>query len=149
MSTKKVYIEMVAFLESHKDSKVADILKSNEFIEIIEAKKNSNCVLKDANDKVVAIFCYYHKQWELLSKVEYGSKASSATGFNTMCKIGVNKWTKQQNDAKKAKANLLDEVAEGKLDPKDINPRLDTIENARNKIDMKDAPKGTKEAPKV
>lgn len=149
MSTKKVFIEMVAFLESQKDSKISDILKSEKFLDLIVAKKNAHTVLKDKNDKVVAIFCYYHKQWELLSEVEYGSKASSATGFNTMCKIGVNKWTKQQSVAKNAKSELLMEVASGELDPKDLTARIDEIEDARNSIDMKDAPKGTKEMPKV
>jgi len=149
MSTKKVYLEMIAFLESHKDSKISDVLKMEEFKDIIVAKKNSNTILKDENGKVFAIFCWYHKQWELLSEVEYGSKASHHSGFNTMCKIGVNKWTKAQSVAKSEKSKLLDLVASGELDPKDISSRLDEIENQRNKVDMKDAPKGSKEEPKL
>lgn len=149
MSTKKVFLDLVEFLESQKDAKISDILKSDEFKDIITAKKNATTVLKDKNDKVIAIFCYYHKQWELLSEVEYGTKVSSATGYNQMCKIGVNKWTKQQSDAKKAKAELLDLVAEGKVEPSEISSRVDKIENKRNSIDMEGAPKGTKDVPQV
>lgn len=149
MSTKKVFIEMVAYLESHKDSKIADILKTEEFLELIVAKKNSNTVLKDENDNIVAIYCWYHKRWELLSEVEYGSKASHHTGYNTMCKIGVNKWTKQQATAKAAKSELLDKVAEGEVEVKDVQKLIDEIEDARNAIDMKDAPKGTKTMPSL
>lgn len=149
MSTKKVFIELVQYLESQKDSKIADILKAEEFLELIVAKKNANTVLKDENDNVVAIFCYYHKRWELLSEVEYGSKASHHTGYNTMCKIGVNKWTKQQAVAKTAKADLLDEVAAGDVEVKDVAAKLDEIEDARNAIDMTDAPKGSKKLPLV
>ncbi|MGI9568168.1 MAG: hypothetical protein ACR2PH_00100 [Desulfobulbia bacterium] len=148
MSTKKVYVEMVAFLEAHKDSKIADVLKSEAFIDIIEAKKNTQCVLKNDKGEITHIFCYYHKQWEKLADVEYGKKASHPTGFNTMCKIGVNKWTKQYNDSKKAKAELLDLVATGELDPKDIPTRIEEIDAARNAVDMSDAPKGMKEMPK-
>ena len=149
MSTKKVFIEMIAFLESHKDSKISEILKSDEFKELVVAKKNGNTVLKDKDDNVVAIFCYYHKQWELLSEVEYGSKASHHTGYNTMCKIGVNKWTKQQAVAKTAKGDLLEQVAEGEVEATDVAELLSKIEDARNSIDMTDAPKGTKEMPKL
>lgn len=149
MSTKKVYAELVAFLESNKDKKVNDILSSEEFKDIITAKKNHSTVLKDEQGNVKAIFCYYHKQWELLSEVEYGAKASSPSGYNTMCKIGVNKWTKQWNDAKKEKAELLDLVAEGKVKPEEIQERIGEIDKKRDRIDAEDMPKGTKKEPKV
>jgi len=149
MSTKKVFIELVEYLESHKDSKIGDILTSEAFKDIITAKKNTTTVLKDENDNVIAIFCYYHKQWELLKDVEYGTKVSSATGFNTMCKIGVNKWTKQHNDAKKAKAELLDQVASGEIKPQDVAQLVNDIDRKRDTIDKENMPKGTKETPKV
>ena len=139
---------MLAFLQENKDKKVSAVLDSAEFKELIEAKKQGNAVLKDANGNVTHIFCYYHKQWENVKEVEYGKKKNSHTGLNTMCKIGVNKWTKQQNDAKKAKAELLEKVGAGKVDPKEISSRLEKIEAARNAINMEDAPKGTKEVPK-
>lgn len=148
MATKKVFIELINYLNEHKGKTVESILESADFKEIIEAKKNANTVIKDANGKVTHIFCYYHKQWEELKSVPYGKKASSHTGFNTMCKVGVNKWTKQQNDAKKAKGELLEKVAEGEVQPSDIAKQLESIENARNAIDMKDAPKGSKVEPK-
>jgi len=149
MSTKKVFIELVHYLETNKDLKISDVLKAEEFLELIVAKKNANTVLKDLNDNVVAIFCYYHKRWELLSEVEYGSKVSHWSGFNTMCKIGVNKWTKQQAVAKQAKVDLLDSVAEGKVQVADVSTLIDEIENARNAIDMVGAPKGSKKLPLI
>ena len=146
MSTKKVYLEMVAFLEAHKDLKCGDILKSDDFQELITAKKTSQCTLKNDKGEITRIFCYYHKQWE--SVEHYGKKASHPTGFNTMCKVGTNKWTKQYNDSKKQKAELLDLVATGELDPKDIPTKIEEIDLARVAIDMTDAPKGYKEMPK-
>jgi len=143
MSTKKVFIELIAFLETKKDSKISDILKSDAFKDLILAKKNGNTVLKDQNDNIVAIFCWYHKKWELLFEVEYGSKASHHTGLNTMCKIGVNLWTKQQAEAKKAKAELLDKVADGEVEVKDVAQLVSDIEDERNLILLTNAPKGT------
>lgn len=146
MSTKKQFVELLSFLEKNKSSKVSDIL--SQVAEMCEAKKNHTTVIKDDNGKVTHIFCYYHKQWEDVSKVEYGKKASSATGLNTMCKVGVNKWTKQQSDAKNAKAELLDKVVSGEAKAENVKQQLDEIELKRVKIDMADAPKGTKEMPK-
>ncbi len=143
MSTKKAFVTLVALLEQNKDKKVSSILE--QVRELTQAKKNVSTVRKNAAGKITHIFCYYHKQWEDIKIAEYGSKASSATGLNTMCKVGVNKWTKQQSVAKNAKTDLLDEVATGKVKPEDIKKRLDEIEVNRNKIDMKDAPAGTKE----
>ncbi len=143
MSTKKAFVELVAFLQTNKEKKIKDII--DQVIEMTDAKKNASTVRKDENDKITHIFCYYHKQWEEIAKVAYGAKASSATGLNTMCKIGVNKWTKQQSVAKNAKTELLDLVAEGKVKTNDIPKRLEAIESARVKIDMEKAPKGTKE----
>ena len=143
MSTKKVFIELIAFLETQKDSKISDILKTEEFKELVIAKKNGNTVLKDQNENIVAIFCWYHKRWELLFEVEYGSKASHHTGLNTMCKIGVNLWTKQQAVAKVAKTELLDKVADGEVEVKDIAELVSDIENARNRIITDNQPNGT------
>lgn len=147
MATKKMFVELVSFLEQNKDKKISDILETVK--DMTMAQKQASTVIKDKDGNITHVFCYYHKQWENIKEVEYGKKKSHHTGLNTMCKIGVNKWTKQQAVAAKAKAALLEEVAEGNVKPQDIQIKLDEIENNRNKIDMKDAPQGTKEAPKA
>ena len=37
--------------------------------------------IKDADGNVIAIYCYYHKKWELVEHIEYGKKANTATGL--------------------------------------------------------------------
>ncbi len=147
MSTKQAYVEIIDFLERNKSKNVNEILETVK--QMTESKKHNETVLYDDKGAPFAIFCYYHKQWELLSEVEYGKKKSSKSGFNTMCKIGTNQWTKQQSEAKKAKASMLDEVAKGKIKPQDINSRLEQIEKDRLRIEMKGAPKGTKAQPQL
>lgn len=140
MSIKKVYEELVQLLESNKDVKVKTIL--DKVYLLCESKKPTTTHLCDKEGNVVAIFCYYHKQWELLSEVEYGSKANSTTGFNTMCKIGTSKWTKAQRDADKAKSQMLADVASGKVEPSSILKLSEDIEASRKVMDTTDMPIG-------
>jgi hypothetical protein len=140
MSIKKVYEELVQLLESNKDVKVKTIL--DKVYLLCESKKSTTTHLCDKEGNVIAIFCYYHKQWELLSEVEYGSKANSTTGFNTMCKIGTSKWTKAQRDAEKAKSQMLSDVANGKVDPSTILKLSEDIEASRKLMDTTDMPIG-------
>lgn len=149
MSTKKQFVELLQFLEQNSDKKVNTIL--DKVREMTMSQKRSETVLYADEEKseVVAIFCYYHKRWELLSEVEYGAKKHSASGYNTMCKEGVNAWTKQQSEAKKAKAELLDAVANGEVDPKDLKPRLEQIEIDRLKVVPRTDGHGTEEQPQL
>ena len=141
MSTiKKPYEDIVKFLEANENKKVSSIL--GDILLMCESKKQSSTVIKNADDKVIAIYCYYHKQWELLKDVPYGSKANSTSGYNTMCKVGVSKWTKAQRDAKNSLANMLTQVSEGKVEPSDIAKLQQDIEDTRNKIDATDMPIG-------
>jgi len=131
MSTiKKSFEEIYNLLVSNKDKKVSSIM--NELLNLMETKQ------RDSNHRFVngklEIFCYYHKEWELLEQVEYGSKANSTTGYNTMCKVGVNCWTKQQRDFKTNKSELLDLLANGKLEVNDLKAKLDLLELEKDKI---------------
>ena len=132
MAIKKPFVDLVKLLESNKSKKVSEVLPL--ILEMAESKKQSNTFIKDANGKIVAIFCYYHKQWEILSEVEYGTKKNSTTGYNTMCKIGVNLWTKAQSTAKKSKEEILIGVSNGKIDPKTIVKLMEDVEVKRNTI---------------
>lgn len=140
MSIKKSYVKLVELLEANKDKKVSSILE--EVYSIAESKKQSSTSIVDSEGNVIAIYCYYHKQWELISETPYGSKANSKTGYNTMCKCGTSLWTKAQRDAKNAKAQLLEDVSSGKIQPSDILKLQDDIEAKRKTIDTTDMPKG-------
>lgn len=140
MTIKKQFVELVTFLETNKNKKVDTILE--QVLSMVESKKRDNTVLKDKDGNVIAIFCYYHKQWELLKDVSYGKKASSASGYNTMCKVGVSKWTKQQSTAKKSKEDILTQVQNGEIDPSEIKIKLDEVEVTRLLISEVDMPKG-------
>jgi hypothetical protein len=109
--------------------------------------RSSSKVLLDKNDKVTHIHCYYHEKWEDVAVAEYGKKASSPTGFSNMCKEGTAAWTKQQRDAKKAKDDLLAEVAAGTVKPADIQTQMEAIEKTRGKITVREDKHGTNDAP--
>jgi len=140
MSIKKAYIELVDFLETNSNKKVSTII--DEIIVMCESKTQSSTTMRDADNNVIAIFCYYHKQWELINEVEYGNKANSATGLNTMCKIGVSLWTKAQREAKKANAAILTGVIDGTIAREDIANEQLAIEAKRIAIDKTNLPKG-------
>lgn len=75
---------------------------------------------KDENGVVVAVKCYFHKLWMDPRVAEFGTKASSATGLNSMCKDGVAKWTKAKSEAKKAEAAILTRLTAGEITAEDI-----------------------------
>ena len=78
--------------------------------------------------------CFYFKKWMSPEDVEFGKKASSPTGLNSMCKAGVSAWTKQQRAAKAAKESLLTDVAAGEVEAADLGDALEAIEAARGEI---------------
>ena len=140
MNIKKPYVEVVEFLMANENKKVSSIL--GEILLMCESKKTDSTVIKDFDGNIVAIYCWYHRQWELLKDVPYGSKANSTSGYNTMCKVGVSKWTKAQRDAKQAFADLLTKVSKGEVEPADIVKLQQDIEAKRLLIDETDKPIG-------
>lgn len=132
MNTKKVYVELVDLLEANKDKKISTILE--QIYELTTSKQVSSTFLKDKSGKVTHIYCYYHKKFEPLSEVEYGAKKHSTTGFNSMCKEGVNQWTKQQRVAKQKEAELLDKVISKEISPDGIQEEKIKIEQERKSI---------------
>ncbi|AFV51080.1 hypothetical protein MS_01 [Vibrio phage VPMS1] len=107
-----------------------------QILALMEAKKGGSdkgsTFIKDAEGNVLAVYCYYHKKWELVEHIEYGKKANTATGLNTMCKVGVSCWSKQQRTYNKAKDELLVQMAEGK--DIDLAAELDKAEQARKEV---------------
>lgn len=129
---------IISFLNENAGKKVSSI--SDELMDMITTLKQTRGsetgknFYKDADGNVVAIYCYYHKQWELVSRIEYGKKASTAHGLNTMCKEGTSAWTKQQRDAAKAKEALLARVISGELAPDQLSAEQERIEHERKAI---------------
>ncbi|MEE8598979.1 MAG: hypothetical protein V3S69_05660 [Dehalococcoidales bacterium] len=126
---KKAYKEVIELLEANKNKKVSAIMP--QLLELVTAKVNTKTFKKDDEGNVTHIFCYYHKVWEDVTVAEYGAKKSSTTGLNTMCKEGVRQWSKQQRDAKKAKEQALEAIADGSLSSDDLAARLVEIEADR------------------
>ena len=140
MQIKKVFSDVNALLLANKDSLVADIMP--QLMLLMSAKVGGSEVgsthLKDDQGNVIAVFCYYHKCWELVSEHEYGSKAGTTTGLNSMCKLGVNAWTTQQRLAKKAKEQLLTKLQSGDLAIEDLAYEQELIERQRTNIVIAD-----------
>ncbi len=132
MNTKKQFEEIVAFLQANSNKKVSTILP--EILEMTKAKQQAKNFEVDEEGNVTRVFCYYHKVWEDVSECEYGAKKSSASGLNSMCKVGYNQWSKQQRDFKKAKDALLQQVADGDVEASELNKMLDDLEAERVSI---------------
>jgi len=119
MTIKKQYQEIISFLESNKNKKVASIL--SELKSMTESKVRTKTFVKDTDGNVIAIFCYFHKQFELVSKVPYGIKKTSTTGLNTMCKVGVKAWTKQQKSIKQVDGIILEKLVNDEIKKDEID----------------------------
>lgn len=132
MEIKKAYKELYELLEANANKKVSTILP--ELTKLMEAKTMKETVRYAEDGSVEAIFCYYHKEWELVSDVDYGTKKSSKSGLNTMCRVGANAWSKQQRDAKKANDELIAKVTSGEIDASELTSRKEAIEAERTKI---------------
>lgn len=136
MAIKKAYQDIVSHLEANPDKKVKAVLQ--DIIEMASAKvgggRNSDNVLRDADGNVIAVFCYYHKMYEPVADVEYGKKATSSTGLNSMCKEGTSHWTKQQREAKKAQEELLDKVMAGELAASDLEAARAEIDKTKKVV---------------
>lgn len=139
---KKAYAAIVTLIQENADKTVADILP--DVIALASAKTGAGggkatTFHRDDEGVVVAIFCYYHKKWEIVSEVDYGKKANSPSGLNSMCKEGVSHWTKQQREAKAAESALLTQVADGELAPADIPAEQERIaEEAKEVVARED-----------
>lgn len=132
MTIKKQFEELVALLEANKSKKVSTILP--EILELCSAKQQAKTFKLNEEGEVTHVYCYYHKQWEDVSECPYGTKKSSASGLNSMCKVGYNQWSKQQRDYKKAKEELLQQVADGEVLGGDVPGLLEELEEARTQI---------------
>ena len=129
---KKAFLEIHGLLLANEDKKVKTIM--DQVTALCSAKGAGGAatsILRNDAGEVVAILDYYFKKWLPVEFVEFGSKANSASGLNTMCKLGTSLWTKQQREFKKGKEELLNQVSAGEVLPGDIQAHLDELETAR------------------
>lgn len=140
-SIKKVFTEVHAFLQENAGKKVSSIMSEVEAL--MSAKQRGNTpgalrtAIKDANGATVGILDYFYKRWMPMvgpAAVEFGAKTGSSTGFNSMCKQGVNEWTKRQREAKEANTALLSKVVSGEVAPADIPAAQQLIEDTRKAV---------------
>ena len=133
VNVKKVFAEVFAVLDANKNKKVNTIMP--QLVELMS--KATNAVAEttryDADGQLTHVFCYYHKVWEGTSECEYGSKKNTKSGLNTMCKIGVSNWTKQQRAKKKAESELLTKLATKEITVDDL-PTLQAEILAASKV---------------
>lgn len=129
---KKQYTQLVELLEANSNKKISTIMP--EILELVTSKQAQKNFITNENGEVTHIFCYYHKKWEYLADVEFGKKKHSASGYNSMCKEGVNQWSKQQREYKQAQSDALTKVAKGELDTQGLNKLLAQIEEEKDKI---------------
>lgn len=136
--------DIMTYIEENKNKKVINIQENlNKMLnELTIVNRLGRTFLVDDNNKVYAIFCYYHKQWELLSKVEYGSKVSSSHGYNTMCKIGVREWTRQQKELKLLGNEVLSQLESGSLTIEQVSDYKEKRTLEIKTINLETKPKG-------
>ena len=118
MSTKKVFIPVVEFLEANKNKKVGTILE--ELKALVASKSATKTYIANEEGQTIAVYCYYHKQWEIVQDVPYGVKQTRPSGLNTMCKVGVSEWSKQQRVIKNINTEVLNKLETGEIGPEDI-----------------------------
>lgn len=139
MAVKKQFEEIYALLEANKNKQVKTIMA--DLLILMQSKSSgsdlSRTFIKDDEGNVTYVYCYYHKKWESVKVAEYGVKANTATGLNTMCKEGVSSWTKQQRAFKKAQAELLQQVAAQELSPEDLPALMEQLEAERKTIEVR------------
>ena len=132
MSVKKVYTNIIAFLEANADKKVKSIL--GELTEMCTAKSagsSATTVHRNEAGEVAFIRCGYFGLWLPVAHVAWGVKATSASGFNPMCKEGNSLWTKQQRVAQKAREELLVNVGNNEIAIEDLAGLMEAIEAKR------------------
>ena len=130
MAIKKAYVDLVELLQANKNKKVETLLP--QILELATAKQAAKNFLTNDKGETTHIYCYYHKKWEEVK--HYGKKKHSASGYNSMCKIGVNQWTKQQRLYKVGMESLVDEIADGTLSADMVQEEKEKLHEERSKI---------------
>lgn len=148
MKIKKVFEPIVAILTAalaaNPKIRVSDVM--DELNDVMKARVGeggggrATTFHKDEHGVVTAIRCFYFGKWFDPRVVETGLKANTPSGYNSMCKVGLNAWTKQQREAKTAKDDLLADVISGKIAQADLGAKMQEIEAAKAAVIATDLP---------
>jgi len=138
---KKSFAPIIAILATAAEAgkTVADILEEVTTLASTKGRATSGAgsvstFIKDAEGATVAVLDYYFKRWMPIvgdEAVEFGAKASAASGLNSMSKAGTGLWTKQQKLAKDAMSNILVQVEAGDMEVSEIGAAKESIEAER------------------
>lgn len=135
MAIKKVFAPIMAILAANMGATVESVYAEIE--KLVSAKtgggggKATNFHrLEDGT--VVAVFDYCFKKWVDPRLVEFGPKAGTPTGLNTMCKVGVSAWTKAQKVFKDGKDAVVAELLAGKITNEEAQAQIEELEAARS-----------------
>ena len=142
MAVKKSMVGIIEFLNENLNKSVKSIIDEVTALASTKTKAGTGTAMastfiKDAADATVAVFDYYFKRWMPLvgdAAVDFGAKASAASGFASMSKEGTSLWTKQQAAAKKATTQILVDVENGDLEVSGISAAKEAIEATRKEI---------------
>ena len=134
MAIKKQYEEIISFLESNSNKKVSTVLEELKQMCSTKSDRASDTLMYDEDGNLVAIFCYYHKKWELVSEIEYGIKKSTKSGFNTMCKEGVSHWNKQLNTLRKTKDLYTQQLLDDEITQDEFKELVTKLDQDRELI---------------
>lgn len=127
-TVKKQFKPLYDLLNTNRDKTVEEVLPSIlELVAKAQGSRDSSVFHRNADGEVVAIKCYYHKLWMDPRIVDWGLKANTNTGYNNMCKDGVSKWTRRNNQLKALDASILDKVSSGEIE-------INKIEEVRTKL---------------
>ena len=122
---KKQFVSIFNVLEANKEKMSKTLYQSlvDECVSKTLAK-----TFRTNEDGNLEVFCWYHKEWEDTTLVEYGAKKGTKTGLNTFCKQGVSHWTRQQRDFKKAKESLIDQLMNGDIQQDELAELMSELE---------------------
>lgn len=108
---KKQYTAINAALVALTNKKLTPKVLA-ELQALMASKGGEKTFITNDEGTVIAIRCYYFKRW---MSPEFFASKKTASGYNSMCKLGTNTWSKQQRVAKKANAELLEKLMDGAL----------------------------------
>ncbi len=134
---KKAYVAIASLLAANPAATCEEIYPQFEALASAKVGGGGAGVTsfhKDKDGNVLIARCSYHGKYFHTAAVEFGAKASSASGLNTMCKDGMSKWTKQLATFKKSKEQLLTDVSSGEVKAGDIEAIVVELEAKREEI---------------